>query len=144
MSEKEKKDTKFQKGNTIGSETRFKPGHTLSKKYKTEYAASLLEYFETCDSLPTIEGWAVKNRIEVRTAVNWSKNEEKYPQFSSAYAQAKAIQKNKLIENGLCDAYNVQLVKFLLINNHEMREKSEQKVEGDTNATVTVNIREVN
>lgn len=139
-----KNDTKFKEGNEIGIDTRFKSGNTISKKYKAEYADSLLIYFLTCERLPTIEEWAVQNHIDVRTVRNWTKNEEKYPRFSSAYAQALAIQKTKLVQNGLCEKYNASLVKFLLINNHGMSEKIEQKVEGETSAAITVNIREVN
>ena len=140
-----KTDTKFKEGNEIGIETRFQPGNTLRKKYKPEYADSLLLYFLTCEKLPTIEEWAVKNHLAIRTVYEWTTNEEKYPRFAATYAQAKAIQKTKLVQNGLVERYNASLVKFLLINNHGMSEKVEQKIEGDAGgAFVTVNIREVN
>ena len=139
-----KTDTKFKPGNKIGINTRFKPGNTLSKKYKPEYADSLLLYFLTCEKLPTIEEWAVENHLAIRTVYDWTTNEEKYPRFAASYAQAKAIQKTKLVQNGLRETYNASLVKFLLINNHGMSEKIEQKVEGEASAAITVNIREVN
>ena len=139
-----KTDTKFKEGNEIGIDTRFKPGNTLSKKYKPEYADSLLLYFLTCEKLPTIEEWAVQNNLAIRTVYDWTTNEEKYPRFAATYTQAKAIQKTKLMQNGLAEIYNATLVKFLLINNHGMSEKIEQKVEGETSAAITVNIREVN
>lgn len=139
-----KTDTKFKPGNEIGINTRFKPGNTLSKKYKPEYADSLLLYFLTCEKLPTIEEWAVENHLAIRTVYDWTTNEEKYPRFAASYAQAKAIQKTKLVQNGLRETYNASLVKFLLINNHGMSEKIEQKVEGEASAAITVNIREVN
>ena len=118
------KDTKFKKGNEIGIETRFKPGNTLSKKYKSEYADSLLLYFLTCEKLPTIEEWAVKNQLAIRTVYDWTTDEKKYPRFAATYAQAKAIQKTKLVQNGLKEVYNATLVKFLLINNHGMSDKT--------------------
>lgn len=139
-----KTDTKFKPGNEIGINTRFKPGNTLSKKYKPEYADSLLLYFLTCEKLPTIEEWAVENHLAIRTVYDWTTNEGKYPRFAASYAQAKAIQKTKLVQNGLRETYNASLVKFLLINNHGMSEKIEQKVEGEASAAITVNIREVN
>ncbi len=137
-------DTKFKEGNNIGKETRFKSGNTLRKKYKPEYAESLLLYFLTCEKLPTIEEWAVQNHLAIRTVYEWTTNEEKYPRFATIYAQAKAIQKTRLIQNGLTEIYNATLVKFLLINNHGMSDKIEQKVEGETNTELTINIREVN
>jgi hypothetical protein len=137
-------DTKFKKGNEIGKETRFQAGNQLSSKYKDEYADSLLEFFRTYDGVPTFEKWADENGIDVRTACNWKNDDEKYPRFSANYAQALSLQKAKLIEYGLLDKYNANLTKFLLTNIHGMSEKVEQKVEGDTNATITVEIREVN
>jgi hypothetical protein len=47
------------------------------------------------------------------------------------------------VQNGLKENYNATLVKFLLINNHGMSEKVEQKVDGTSTADITVNIREV-
>lgn len=115
---------RFEKGNEIGKETRFTPGHTLSKKYTPEHADSLLEYFLNCEEFPTLEAWAVQNSIDVRSVYNWVKDEQKYPHFSSTYAQAKAIQKNKLLQEGLAERYNPKLVTFLLTNNHGMSEKT--------------------
>lgn len=138
------KSTKFQPGNEIGKETRFKEGNTLRKKYKSEYAESLLMYFLNCENLPTVEGWAVENNIAIRTVYSWMSNEDKYPRFAAVYAQAKAIQKAKLIQNGLSEKYNATLVKFLLVNNHGMSDKIEQKLDGESNASITVNIHEVN
>ena len=124
----------FKPGNEIGTATRFKHGNVLSKKYKQEYADSLLIYFMTCDKLPTIEEWAVKNNLKIRTVYDWSTNEEKYPRFADSYAQAKAIQKTKLVQNGLSEKYNATLVKFLLINNHGMSDKTL------SDTTVTFNV----
>ncbi len=104
--------------------TSFKPGHTFSRKYKAEYADSLVEYFLTSEKFPTYEEWAIQNHIDVRTVYNWKDDPEKFPNFQSACAQAKAIQKTKLIQCGLTEQYNAQLVKFLLTNNHGMSEKS--------------------
>ena len=138
-----KENGRFEKGNTIGFETRFKPGHKLSLKYKQDYCESLLKYFKEYDGCPTIEGWATSNNISISAARVWISDPAKYPQFATTYEQALSIQKNKLIQCGLLDGYNVQLVKFLLTNNHGMRDKSEQKVEGDVDTTITVKIHEV-
>jgi hypothetical protein len=139
-----KENGKFEKGNTIGFETRFKPGHKLSLKYKQAYCDSLLKYFKECEECPTIEGWANSNNISISAARVWVSNPKKYPHFATIYEQALSIQKDKLIQKGLLEGYNVQLVKFLLTNNHDMRDKTEQKFEGETSTAITVNIREVN
>ena len=135
--------TQFKPGNEIGKETRFKKGNLLSTKYKEEYAEKLIKYFKEYDGFPTIEGFAIDNDISVRCVKYWGHDEEEHPRFAFAYRQAIAIQKRKLLENGLADKYNAALTKFLLMNNHGMSDKSEQKVEGEANATITVNIREV-
>lgn len=135
-------DGLFKPGNTIGSETRFKPGNTLSRIYKEEYADSLLEYFiETESRFPMIEEWATKNGLAIRTVYEWMYDEEKYPRFASTYAQCKEIQKQRLIQNGLADKYNAQIVKFMLVNNHGMKEKVDAEVKGS--GGLTINIHEV-
>lgn len=121
------KQGKFEKGNQIGKETRFAKGNTLSKKYKTEFADSLFRYFldsQGSPIMPTLEEWAIVNHIDIRTAYYWISDEEKYPRFASVYAQCKALQKSKLIQLGLTELYNAQIVKFLLTNNHGMSEKA--------------------
>lgn len=122
-----KEDTRFKKGNEIGKETRFSKGNTFSKKYKPEFADSLLLYFLNAQEsliMPTLEEWSVINHIDIRTVYYWIADEEKYPRFASIYAQCKALQKSKLIQLGLTEQYNAQIVKFLLTNNHGMSEKA--------------------
>lgn len=135
----------FEKGNTIGKETRFKEGNTLAKKYLPEYADDLLKYFEERDNmdnpeLPTLEGWAIDNNISVRSVYNWIKEEDKYPRFSDRYAQALAIQKKKLALLGLVGQYNQRLVEFLLKNNHGMTDKTESKVEQNVSGGVNIKV----
>jgi hypothetical protein len=126
--------THFKPGNEIGKETRIKPGVSLAKKYKPEYAASLLKYFKEHEGFPTVEEWAVNNDLAIRTVREWCANEEKYPLFASTFNQTMAIQKNKLLQNGLADKYNATLTKFLLMNNHGMSDKS------TNDTTVTFNV----
>lgn len=135
---------RFKKGNEIGKETRLKPGHTLSKKYTEDYAFDLLTYFEEAEDLVFVEDWAVSRKISIRAINDWLNDEEKYPLFATHYKQAMAIQLLKLSKGGLKGDYNARLVEFLLKNNHGMRDKVEQKLEGGTNDTLTVEIREVN
>jgi hypothetical protein len=135
------KATQFKPGNTIGMDTRFKPGKKpLNCQYNESYPDSILVYFLTCDKLPTIEGWAIENNVAIRTVYDWLEAPEEYPHLANTYAQAKAIQKAKLIELGLVEAYNATLVKFLLTNNHGMSEKVEQDIKAKTDNTINVNI----
>lgn len=119
-------ETRFKKGNTIGEETRVKPGDKLATVYKAEYPDMMLEYAKKEDVvLPSMEGWCMDNAVAIRTAYGWL---ETHPQFASAYDQLKLVQKQRLQERGLLNQYNSQIVKFLLENNHGMREKADSTV----------------
>ena len=127
-------ENRFKKGNTIGSETRFKKGNTFSKKYKPEFADKIIDFFKRSEDFPTIEGFAVENGISISSVKTWAVDEEKHPRFVLAYEIAMGIQKTRLMQEGLKDNYNASLVKFLLINNHDMTDKSSN----DTKITFNV------
>ena len=132
-------ETRFKEGNTIGKETRAKEGNTLATTYSKDYPDTMLEYAKREDVIyPSLEGWCMENGVFVRTAYDWL---DSHPRFADAYDQLKSVQKQRLEERGLTNRYNANIVKFLLENNHGMREKSETEVKGDS--TFTVNIREV-
>ena len=138
---KDKRDEngRFIKGNTIGSNTRFNTGHTLSTIYRDEYADLLLEYFTDPDVVfPTLEGFAIKHNIAIRTVHTWVESPETHAQFALSHAQAMAIQRDKLLVGGLTEQYNSQIVKFIAVNCHGMKEKIEQEFKGE--ASINVNI----
>ena len=146
MSEKTKakKENKgqFKKGNEIGIDTRFKIGNTISTKYDESYPDSILKYFIECETLPIADEWAVINGISASTVDKWIASNA-HPRFTSAYEQCMKIQKIKLQKNGIRGIYNAELTKFLLKNNHGMTDKTEQKIEGEAKADITVKIHEV-
>lgn len=119
----------FKKGNTIGIETRFDKGNAITSVYDPTFPDSMLEYAKRDDvAYPSLEGWCLEHGIIIRTAQNWVANHIEYPRFSSAYEELKEIQKHRLAERGLLNRYNPQIVKFLLENNHGMREKADNSV----------------
>lgn len=134
--------TQFKKGNTIGMETRFKVGHPpLNSLYKPEYVDLMYEYFSDPDVIfPTVEGFGAKYKIHIKTLWNWIYDTEKYPQLSNIYEHCKQIQKDKLIVGGLTSAFNSQIVKFVAINNHGMKDKIEQEVKADATFEVKINV----
>ena len=130
---------KFKKGNTIGMETRFKPGHTVSTTYKSEYIDSMYNYFNDSDNIfPTLAGFAIKEGIAIKSISRWVNNAEKYPQLARTYEQCKAIQLQKLLEGGLTRQFDAQIVKFIAVNNHNMKEKVEQEVKADASFKVDI------
>lgn len=133
--------SKFEAGNEIGKATRFKNGNTIACKYKEAYADDLLMYFlDESEVFPTLEGFSVKYGLAIRTVKQWVEDGEKYPRFALAHAQAMAMQKQKLLIGGLTEKLNPQLVKFLCINNHGMKDKVETDIKSDGGFEVNINV----
>ena len=89
-----------------------------------------------------LEDFAIKFNIPIRTLRRWiaeSEDEEKYPRLALSYAYLLARQKQILIDRGLRETYNSQLVKFLLTNCHGMSEKA--NIEAKTDNKFEVNIK---
>lgn len=129
----------FEKGNTIGFNTRFQPGNEISSKYDDSFPESLLKHFQEYEGLPTLGSWALANNINVSTVKAWIA-EKKHARFSLAYTQCLEIQRQKLVDLGLADAYNATLVKFLLINNHGMKDKIETEQSQASPFEVNINV----
>ena len=126
----------FKKGNTIGFETRFQPGNIKASKYDESYCELMLNYFTDPDEVfPMFEGFANRLGVVSDTLREWRDTQ---PRFRDTYARCLDIQKQKLLVGGLTERFNAQIVKFMAINNHGMKEKIEQEFKGD--ATINVNI----
>lgn len=123
----------FYKGNEIGKETRFTEGHDLSQKYKEEYCQEMLNYFHTYAGYPTFELFADSIGVIDETLRNWC---ESYPNFATAYARCKNIQKGKLVDGALVEKYNSNFAKFVAVNCHGMKERSE--TDSNVNFTITL------
>jgi hypothetical protein len=116
-------------------------------KYKPEYCQKIIEYFNVDYFITTYEqkmsaSGAVED-IEVikpnrfRTLAGFAARElgvdpdtlkewrDKYPDFSAAYRQAKAIQRDMINAHAMSGGYNASFAKFMLVNNHNMKDKSE-------------------
>lgn len=132
--------TEFKPGNEIGKETRFKENNNFSTKYNDNYCELMLKYFTESEHYPTFELFAETIGVTEQTLQNWCNDR---PRFCAYYQRCKNIQKGRLLQGGLEYKYNSTLVKFIAINCHGMSDKTEQKVEGETNATITVNIQEI-
>lgn len=124
----------------------FEKGNLAAFKYKEEYADMMMLYAGD-DSLiyPSIEDFAMKNKIPIRTITRWvaeaKEDEEKYPRLATSHAYLLARQKQMLIDRGLCETYNSQLVKFLLSNCHGMSERTAAQVDAKTDNKFEVNIK---
>lgn len=101
-------------------------------EYKAEFVAKADEYLKSCEDLrengelkvklPKIEGFALYLGVSKQSLYTWA---EQHPELLDALEKIKAVQKEKLIDNGLSGAYNSTIAKLVLSSDHDMREKSE-------------------
>ena len=95
------------------------------------------------NKLPTLTKFAKSIGTTRQTLLNWSKalnddEEPRYPEWVVAYAHAKTLQKDILIENGLNGLYNSQAFIFTAKNITDMVDKQTQSLEDkDGNSILT-------
>lgn len=127
---------RFKKGNTIGYATRFQPGNDAASKYDDSFCEEMLNYFEDPKVVyPMFEGFATILGVMSGTLRRWA---DEHPRFADTYTRCLEIQKQRLLVGGLTEQYNSQIVKFIAVNCHGMKEKIEQEVKAD--ASINVNI----
>lgn len=74
--------------------------------------------------LPTFNGFAAKIGVSRDTLLEWCK----HPEFSDAYARAREMQEEILIENALMGLYNPQFAQFFAKNNLGYKDRQEMSV----------------
>ena len=141
-----KENGRFEKGNTVGAETRFQPGNKKAGKYQDKYVDDIITYFSEPEpqyiykrsfykdgtlkseepimlppKFPTFEKFAAQVGVTHQTLMNWC---EKHPRFSTAYALAKNMQLGIAKAGGVMKQYDGNFTKFILMNDHGMSEKT--------------------
>jgi hypothetical protein len=112
----------------------IEPTHEVKQTFITK--AGIKEVTKNVPSFyPTIEKFAFTLGVMTETIVAWTKE---YPEFFTAYTRAKEMQKNVLLQNALMGGYSEGFAKFLAINNHGMKEKSETALTGADGDTLKV------
>jgi hypothetical protein len=111
-----------------GSVKSHKPKVTLPPKY------------------PTFEGFAASIGIARRTLYEWVEAKDadgnpKYPRFSQAYAYAKQMQLSICKENAMAKVYDSNFAKFVLINEHGMKEQQEVTTNVSGNISTAIDER---
>lgn len=153
----------FKKGNPVGSETRFAKENKAADKYDEKYCNMLLEYFTVPEptiiyeefydkdgnvarktpkmilppKYPTFELFAAKIGVVTNTLTNWR---AKYPRFENAYARAKEIQLGIAKLNGVTKQYDSNFTKFILVNDHDMVDKSALEQTQEKPFEVNINV----
>jgi len=89
----------------------------------------------TPNKLPTLERFAIDVGADPDTLTNWGKAN---PEFLRAINEAKAMQRDMLMQGGLMGSYKDTIVKLILSTNHGMHEKNatDLKHEGGVNVTI--------
>ena len=129
----------------MGTKGSFKKGNTAACKYKEEYVELMRSYTKDgYEVIPTLEEFCEIHNIPERTFSRWvTEEKEKYSRLATEYAHMLAKQKKLLCQYGLTGAFNAQIVKFLLSNNHGMSEKTATAIDAKTDNKFEVNIKVV-
>lgn len=159
-----KENGRFEKGNEIGKETQFKKNNKKSVKFKNEYVDKLYAFFAEPKSdvyyektyykdgklkserpiilppkFPTFELFAASIGVTAATLRNWR---DTYPRFCEAYEYAKTMQLGIAKVYGMSKMYDSNFAKFILINDHDMKDKVSTEFEGDEAFEVNINVIE--
>ena len=129
----------------MANKTSFQKGNTAACKYSDDYIEKLRAYTrDGYEVIPTLEEFCEFHDIPERTFARWvTEQKDKYPRLATQYAQMLAKQKKLLVQYGLTNVFNPQIVKFLLANNHGMSEKTAAAIDAKTDNKFEVNIKVV-
>lgn len=134
--------TNSRTGKPMPEGRKFEKGNMAASVYKEEYADEMMKYaLGGYDLLPTVEDFCRLTNLSTRTVERWCADPEKYPRLALSHARLLAEQKRVLIEKGLTEVFNVNMVKFLLTNNHGMSEKTTANIDAKTDNKFEVNIK---
>lgn len=158
-----KNSGQFKKGNAIGSSTRFEKDNEAAVKYNDKYCEEIIQFFTAPEptvvyeeffdkegrlvrrtpkmvlppKYPTFELFAAKIGVVTNTLTNWR---EKYPRFEVAYARAKEMQLGIAKCNGVTKHYDSNFTKFILVNDHDMVDKSSLEQTQEKPFEVNINV----
>ena len=126
-----------------GENGQFVPGNDAASKYKDEYADWMRAYVNGGYTIiPTLEEFCVNHDLPERTVARWVEEKaDKYPRLATQYARLLSKQKAMLVQFGLNETFNANIVKFLLTNNHGMSEKTSANIDAKTDNKFEVNIK---
>lgn len=116
-------------------------------EYKEEYIDAVDRYLERATRenmhLPKIESFALFIGVERKTLYNWEKT---HPDFKKALNKIRTTQAERLIDDGIYGGkeVNATIVKLLLMNNHNMRDKSDVTTDDESiNSFTDVQIKRI-
>lgn len=115
--------------------TKYTPSRIKKmKKYLTSWAKG-------GDVIPTVEAFSNFIEISVSTINEWDKHEDKL-EISETLEKIRKDQKTILMNKGLLSEFNSNITK-LLLHNHGLSDKSENKLTGDNDNPIGITIKVV-
>ena len=107
------------------------------KEYTAEFiqneADEMINWFNKSESNVFLIKFATLRGYSKQRFSEWAKSN---PYFSEQFTRAKEIQEARLLEFGLNGRHKEQMSKFVLVNHHDYKERSEQSVK--TEGTLTI------
>jgi len=127
-------------------------------KYNPEYCKEIIDYFTNTEyyreveiphykngelswtdkklfpnTFPTLVQFARKIGVCYATVYNWQDKDHKsyHPEFLEAYARAKDLQKDFLIQSALTGVYDSKFSQFVAINITDMVQTQKNELSGD-------------
>ena len=105
-----------------------KPCRTIEEHFYYKNGDEKVKEIEVANEIPFFSAFAREIKAHTDTLNEWTK---KHKEFSVAYKQAKELQKEFLVQNGLRGLYNATAFIFTAKNITDMRDVVEQKHSGE-------------
>jgi len=103
-----------------------------SGRHKGEGVVTHYEVKRNPNRLPTLQRFAKKIGVSVKTVYNWidEKHDSHKPEFLHAFACARVLRRNFVIENGLIGTHQHSYAKFVATNLTDMKDTQKQEISG--------------
>lgn len=110
--------------------------------HKDEKVVTHFDVKRNPNRLPTLQQFAKKIHIGISTVYDWlNKDHASYHQeFSDAFACARDLRKNFLIENGLHGCHQHSYAKFVATNLTDMKDTQKQEITGEDGGPVKAKV----
>jgi len=112
-----------------------KPHRLIEEKFHYKNGDEKVKETEVANDLPFLSKFARSIGVCHSTVINWTKT---HPEFDTAYKQAKEMQEELLVTNGLKGLYNPSFTIFAAKNMIGWRDKHEHDLNGPLQIVIDV------
>lgn len=120
----------------------IEPFSEIKIGHKDELGKKWYEIKREANRLPTLQRFASKIKVGISTVYDWlDKNHASYQKkFSDAFARARVLRQNFLMENGLAGTHEGGYAKFVATNLTDMKDKKKHEVTGEAGGPIPVQV----